>query len=272
MVRIVQISDTHLSPNKRHFESNWQPAAEWVRAQVPDLVIHTGDVTVDGADQEEDFRHCAALMAELGAPFLAIPGNHDVGDAGHAHQPVNTGRIERWARYFGRDRWVEDLAGWRLIGFNALLIGSGIDEEAEQADWLAEATGSARGRRIAWFLHKPLFLENPEEGVTGYWAVNPRSRVRYLDLLSRHQVAVVASGHLHKSHQATHGGTEFVWGPSCGFVCGPEQQPPMPGHAELGAVIYDLDGEGLAIRRQVLPHLHRHVIDDVIHEVYPRPA
>ena len=45
---IIQISDTHLSPVKPHFADNWKPLAEWLAAEGPDLVIHTGDVTVDG--------------------------------------------------------------------------------------------------------------------------------------------------------------------------------------------------------------------------------
>ena len=48
MVRVIQISDTHLSPGKQHFVPNWEPVATWLRAQRPDFVIHTGDVTVDG--------------------------------------------------------------------------------------------------------------------------------------------------------------------------------------------------------------------------------
>ena len=52
-MRIIQISDTHLSPGKAHFADNWAPLARWIGEQCPDLVIHTGDVTVDGADVEE---------------------------------------------------------------------------------------------------------------------------------------------------------------------------------------------------------------------------
>ena len=82
MVRVLQISDTHLSPGKPHFAENWAPLLAWVRAQSPDLVVHTGDVTVDGADVEEDMRYCASLLPQLGARVLCIPGNHDVGEAG----------------------------------------------------------------------------------------------------------------------------------------------------------------------------------------------
>ncbi|MBV9200606.1 MAG: metallophosphoesterase, partial [Alphaproteobacteria bacterium] len=75
-MRIIQVSDTHLSPGKRQFAGNWPPLAAWIADQAPDLVIHTGDVTVDGADIEEDLRHAAALMRSLGVRFRAVPGNH----------------------------------------------------------------------------------------------------------------------------------------------------------------------------------------------------
>jgi 3',5'-cyclic AMP phosphodiesterase CpdA len=102
-MRIIQISDTHLSLGKPHFTDNWAPLARWIVEQRPDLVIHTGDVTVDGADVEEDMRYCAKLMCGLGVRFRAVPGNHDVGDAFNDHQPVNEERLRRWRTHFGLD-------------------------------------------------------------------------------------------------------------------------------------------------------------------------
>jgi len=166
-MRIIQISDTHLSPGKAHFADNWAPLAYWIVEERPDLVIHTGDVTVDGADVEDDLRHAAGLMRGLGVRFRAVPGNHDVGDAEHRFQPVNDDRLRRWRTHFGPDRWVEEVAGYRLIGFDALLLGSGEPAEAAQADWLETVMSQAGGRRLAWFLHRPLFLDSPQEGDTG---------------------------------------------------------------------------------------------------------
>src|SRR5689334_16241937 len=120
-MRIVQISDTHLSPNKPHFVDNWASLAAWIADQHPDLVIHTGDVIFDGAGVESDLSFSAQLMDELGIPWRAVPGNHDVGEPRHASQPVNVGRLGAWHRHFGPDRWVEDVQGaqrWRLIGLD----------------------------------------------------------------------------------------------------------------------------------------------------------
>ena len=144
--------------------------------QNADLVIHTGDLTVDGADHEEDMREGAALMRSLQAPFLAVPGNHDVGEAGNPHQPVNTERLDRWRRHFGADWWSRDVENWRLIGLDSMLFGSGDDEERCQFEWLRQTLTTADGRKIAWFTHRPLFIESPNEGDTGYWSVKPASR------------------------------------------------------------------------------------------------
>jgi hypothetical protein len=57
-----------------------------------------------------------------------------------------------------------------------MLIGSGEPEELEQAQWLERVMAEAGERRIAWFLHRPLFLDGPEEGDTGYWSIKPQPR------------------------------------------------------------------------------------------------
>jgi 3',5'-cyclic AMP phosphodiesterase CpdA len=268
-MRVIQISDTHLSRGKAHFADNWAPLVQWIAAHRPDLVIHTGDVTVDGAEVDDDLVYAADLMSGLGVRVRALPGNHDVGEAGHPRQPVNAERLARWQARFGEDRWVEDLAGWRLIGLDAMILGSGGAEEAAQAAWLESAMSDCAGRRIAWFLHKPLFLDSPGEGDTGYWSVKPQPRARLLALLRRHRVALVASGHLHKAHDLRLDHTRYLWGPASSFLVG-GFQPAMPGEKRLGAVLYEFGETGFAAEICEVPGLTRHWLDDVAEEVYPR--
>jgi 3',5'-cyclic AMP phosphodiesterase CpdA len=270
-MRIIQISDTHLSRGKPHFAANWPPLAAWIAAQNPDLVIHTGDVTIDGADVEDDLRYAAELMRSLGVRFRAVPGNHDVGDAGNPRQPVTDERLARWRAYFGPDWWVEDAEGVRLIGLDAMLLGSGNREEAAQAAWLNGVMEDTGGRTIAWFLHRPLFLDNPDEPDTGYWSVEPGSFSRLIEVVRQRSVALVASGHLHRAHQTVRDGTRYVWAPASSFLVGPKIQPPMPGEKRLGAVLYELDGAALEPSIIDVPGLAPYWLDDVLEEVYPRP-
>ena len=269
MVRVAQISDTHLSPGKRHFASNWEPLLAWVQSCRPDLVIHTGDVTVDGADVEEDMAYCAAALPALAAPVLCVPGNHDVGEARSPFQPVNSERVARWRRHFGPDYWAHDTEGWRFIGLNSLLLGSGDPEEERQLAWLERTLDEREGRRVAWFMHQPLFLAEPQESDTGYWGVKPGPRARLLELIDRHKVALVASGHLHKANDHYVNGTRFIWGPSSGVVVGPALQPDMAGEKRLGAVIYEFGPDGFTAEICTIDGLRTFCIDDVVHEVYP---
>jgi 3',5'-cyclic AMP phosphodiesterase CpdA len=268
-VRVLQISDTHLSPGKRQFLANWAPLRDWIVRQKPDVTIHTGDLTVDGADVDDDIRHCAQLLHALPATVLAVPGNHDVGEAGHARQPVDAARLDRWRRHVGHDWWLHDVGHWRLIGFDSMLLGSDDADERRQWEWLQNAHATADGRRIAWFTHRPMFIDAPGEPDTGYWSVKPAQRHPLLDLVRTHGVALVATGHLHRWRDATVDGCRYVWCPSSGFLVGPDNQPDMPGEKWLGAVVYDFDGPEVAVRFAGVPGLATLWIDDVLGDVYP---
>jgi 3',5'-cyclic AMP phosphodiesterase CpdA len=256
-MRVIQISDTHLSRNKPHFDDNWAPLARWIAALRPDLVLHTGDVSVDGAEVDDDLAYAAQLLAGLPARCRAVPGNHDVGEAGHRRHPVDDARLARWRARFGEDRWVEDVPGWRLIGLDALILGQGGIEEAAQTAWLETIMAECVAPRVAWFLHKPLFLDSPREGDTGYWAVQPGPRAPLLALLERHQVALVASGHLHKEHDFRSNQTRYIWGPASSFLVG-NLQPEMPGAKRLGAVLYEFGTAGFTAEICEVPGLNPH--------------
>ena len=272
-MKIVQITDTHFSPTKRHFNENWPPLLAWLAAQKPDLIIHTGDLTIDGADQESDIVFSLALMRQASAPMLILPGNHDVGHLPGSPQPVDRRRLDRWNGLVGADRFVHDIDGWRLIGFNSLLLGMSDAAEEEQLDWLATAMAeaSATGRRIALFTHKPLFVDAPDEGDTGYWSIRPTPRARLYALMAKHDVGLFASGHLHWAWQGHYQRTALTWAPSAAFVIDTLERE-MPGERLVGAVVHDFSGAELQSRIVRVPGMVAHVIDPVIDEIYPRAA
>jgi hypothetical protein len=106
-------------------------------------------------------------------------------------------------------------------------------EEDEQALWLEHVMAEARERRIAWFLHRPLFLEDPSEG---------------------------DSGHLRKARDFAFEGTRYIWSPASSFLVG-ATQPEMPGEKRLGAVVYELDNATSTARIAEVPGLTQDWVD-----------
>ena len=43
LVRIVQVSDTHISRKRAYFFDNWEVFVDEMRRQPPDLIVHSGD-------------------------------------------------------------------------------------------------------------------------------------------------------------------------------------------------------------------------------------
>ena len=82
-----------------------------------------------------------------------------------ARRPRSRRRKNRQAflSAIGEDRWCFEAAGWWLIGLNSLIMNTGLASEAEQFDWLAAQLASAHGKPVALFLHKPLFLNTPDD-------------------------------------------------------------------------------------------------------------
>lgn len=266
-MKIIQITDTHLSPSKPHFNGNWEPLRKWVVQTGADLVVHTGDLTVDGADQEDDITFSMELMRQLPMPVMIVPGNHDVGHLPGSHQPVDAARLERWRRLAGPDYWVSDHGNWRLIGLNSLLCGQDDAEEAAQFSWLTDALATRNGRRVAIFTHKPLFVDEAHEGDTGYWSIRPAPRRHLFELLAAHDVALFATGHLHWAWKGAFKKTALVWAPSSAFIIDKLERE-MPGERVVGAVIHTL-GDNVTSEIVTLPELTPHFIDEVIQEVYP---
>jgi alkaline phosphatase D len=208
------------------------------------------------------------LMRQVSIPMLIVPGNHDIGHLKGSDQPVNAERLARWRRLAGDDRWLEDAAGWRFIGLNSLLLGHEDEEEEAQFEWLAKALEDRAGRRVALFAHKPLFVDAPDEGDTGYWSVRPAQRRRLYDKISAHDVALLASGHLHWAWQGRFDNTQLTWAPSAAFIID-KMEREMPGERLIGAVVHEFD-TGVESTIVAVPGMTAHVLDDVVHEVYPQ--
>jgi 3',5'-cyclic AMP phosphodiesterase CpdA len=249
--RIAQISDTHLSEAKPFFVDNFLRIGAALRASRPDLVVNSGDISLDGADQESDLVSARALhdglQEGLDLPIRFLPGNHDLGDSqdapAHGEAAIDATRRARYVKHFGDDWWVFDVPGWRVLGVDAQLLGSDLAAAREQEAAIETAVADLQGRRVAIFLHKPLFDERADESaVTGRF-VNPAPRRQLLDALGAAVPSLVACGHVHQYRDSIVGRTHHVWASSTAFVI-PDVLQPRYGTKEPGYVEHRLHPDG----------------------------
>jgi hypothetical protein len=73
MTVLLQISDTHFGTERATVVDALTALA---RQQRPDLVVLSGDITQRARPAQ--FRAARAFTDRLGAPVLAVPGNHDI--------------------------------------------------------------------------------------------------------------------------------------------------------------------------------------------------
>lgn len=244
--RIAQISDTHLSESRPFFVDNFVRIGKALRSARPDLVLNTGDITLDGASQESDLAAARLLHDALGLPVRFIPGNHDLGDAQdaprHGKHAIDGERRARYVRHFGPDWWGFDLPGWRVLAINAQLLGSDLAEAAEQDSAIVQAMNGIGLRSLALFLHKPLFDQAADESaITGRF-VNPQPRRRLLERLGVEPKLVVC-GHVHQYRSTEAAGAHHVWGTSTAYVL-PDRLQPSYGLKEVGYVEHTLRPDG----------------------------
>jgi len=260
--RLIQISDTHLSRAARFasLTDNFHRVSAHIDASRPDLVINSGDVSWDGPISRDDLKYAKELHAALPVSCRYLPGNHDIGDNPTAvdvapSHPANEKDRDAFIAVFGEDRWQFEAAGWRFIGLNSLIMNTGIPSEAEQMDWLTSQLSGANGKPIALFLHKPLFLETPEDPEmpdTAIRYVPQPVRAQLVKMLGAHDVRLVASGHVHQRRDFTYGRMRHVWAPSAGFII-PDRIQEVIGLKEVGLVEYRFQPDSFEVRHVRAP-------------------
>lgn len=253
-LRLVQISDTHLSDRQAFFVDNYLAAMKCINRLSADLVVHTGDLTVNGVARPADIAFAASAHRMSASRMCVLPGNHDVGEEpGFAmmDQPVTIERLKVYRDLIGPDWWAEDFGGWRLLGLNSQILGTGLADEAAQLAWLADQLDRTSGRPVGVFLHKPLFFARQiAAGVPGSIFVPSGTRARLLSRLLRAGVRFVASGHLHKYLDVRFGQTRFIWAPATAYRSGLRVGTGAP---MLGYLDYRLFEDGAFTVRAIHP-------------------
>lgn len=253
--RLTQISDTHLARRLQKLTDNFHRVSEHIGATRPDLVVNTGDLSFDAPTSPDDLKFAKELHDALPAPCRHLPGNHDIGDNPTAvgpapKQPATEQERQKYLSVIGEDRWRFDAAGWSFIGLNSLIMNTGIESEAEQFGWLASELGSINGRPVALFLHKPLYLNTPDDPETEGTAIRyvPQPRRRSLiGMFDNVDLRLVASGHVHQRRDFTFGHTRHVWAPSAGFIL-PDRMQEVIGTKEVGLLEYRFQPDSFEVR------------------------
>jgi len=258
--RLTQISDTHLARRLQKLTDNFHRVGEHIDATRPDLVVNSGDISFDGPTSRADLEFAKELHDALPVPCRHLPGNHDIGDNPTAvgpvpKQPATEACRKNYLSVVGNDRWRFDEAGWCFIGLNSLIMNTGIDSEAEQFDWLTAELSRANGKPVALFLHKPLYLNTPEDPEIESSAIRyvpqPR-RKNLIDMFAEVDLRLVASGHVHQRRDFTYRHIRHVWAPSAGFVISDAMQERI-GIKEVGLVEYRFQPDSFEVRHVRAP-------------------
>ncbi|MDB5603287.1 MAG: phosphohydrolase [Bradyrhizobium sp.] len=258
--RLTQISDTHLARRLSRLTDNFHRVSEYIDATRPDLVVNSGDLAFDGPTNRDDLEFAKTLHEALPVPCRYLPGNHDIGDnptqiGPVPSQPVTEQSRQAFLSIFGEDRWCFDAAGWCFIGLNSLVMNTGLGSEAEQFDWLASQLSGANGKPVALFLHKPLYLNSPEDPelvATSIRYVPMPARSHLVEMLRTVDLRLVASGHVHQRRDFTYSRIRHLWAPSAGFIISDAKQEVI-GIKEVGLVEYRFQPDRFEVRHVRAP-------------------
>jgi 3',5'-cyclic AMP phosphodiesterase CpdA len=253
--RLTQVSDTHLSRRFPQLTDNFDEVRDYIDANRPDLVVNSGDLAFDGPTGHDDLAFARSLHDALPVACRFLPGNHDIGDNPTAvgpvpSQPVTEPTLQAYRAAFGDDCWRFDAAGWCIIGLNSLVMNTGLAREAEQFDWLASQLASTKRQPVALFLHKPLYLDapdNPELAATSIRYVPMPARSKLIEMLGDVDWRLVASGHVHQRRDFTYRHVRHIWAPSASF-CVPDSRQETIGIKQLGLVEYRFQPDSFEVR------------------------
>ena len=108
---------------------------------------------------------------------------------------------------------------------------------------------------MALFLHKPLFLnapDDPELVATSIRYVPMPARSRLIEMLRAVDLRLVASGHVHQRRDFTFAHTRHIWAPSAGFIISDARQEVI-GIKEVGLVEYRFQPDSFEVRHVRAP-------------------
>ena len=206
--RIAVVGDPHVATRSEgtdrvfhRTEQRLRTAIDDVNERGADLVLFPGDLTKDGEPWNYD--RLDVLLEELDAPFVAIPGNHDLRKHDDDHRCPSS---RAFADRYGTDplplhRRVGDVD---LLAVNSAAGPNGPYTDthrgrvpASQLEWLDERLAEAT-TPIVTCHHNPFPIVSDPLCRTEPWAAFAmRERDRVQSILAARDVPLVVTGHHH---------------------------------------------------------------------------
>lgn len=233
-VTVLQVSDVHVTTSSRppgsedpEVRLDLVLAAATDRFGAPDLVLASGDLADDGS--EAATRLLADRLHALGAPVLAVAGNHD--------DPVVV------AAAFGPPQI--EVGAWRVLGVTTARPQQ-VHGTVDVAD-VARRLDALDARPTLLVLHHP-----PVSPSTHEWFRLEGADELAAALAARPHVRAVLSGHLHLPFEAEVRGVRVLGAPSTWVGISHEGDTFVVGGSDTaGARWLELDDDG-TVRTELL--------------------
>jgi len=224
----VQISDSHIGfhqPANPDVAATLKASVDAINAMAvqPKFVVHTGDIThLSSAQQFDDAR---AILSQLRAPLIALPGEHDV--LGNDFKPYKTNFGIKDAEDGGWASWDEGgihyIVLLNVFNFEKMgLMGN------DQLAWLKkDLQMQYQQTPIVVFTHVPLYALYPQ------WGWTTQDGAQALSLLSSFDHVTILNGHIHQVVTHVEGNIHFA---SANATAYPQPEPgkaPNPGPLAL---------------------------------------
>lgn len=202
---LAHVTDPHLLADPGGTLLDWptRPSFEavltHVRTVAPDVLLLTGDLAQDA--QPATYRAVEALVAPLGVPCLALPGNHDDPTV---MQQMLTGPVDASTS-------VASMGGWHLVLLDSHVPGGTHGRLSPTAlQMLDDLLVRLRGPTLVAVHHPPVPV-----GADWLDAIRLYEPESLHTCLQRHpQVRLVLCGHVHQAHEAAFAHAQLYTTPS----------------------------------------------------------
>jgi len=139
---------------------------------------------------------------------------------------------------------------------------------------LARGRANTGGKPVALFLHKPIFLNGPDDPELESSAIRyvpMPARRRLVEMLRTVDLRLVASGHVHQRRDFTFGQVRHIWSPSAAFIINDRRQERI-GLKEVGLVEYRFQPDAFEVRHVRAPGQVDIDLDEIWNKEQPAQA